>query len=63
MEYINFNLAVPVGTYLELENLAFKNHISKNEIIINAIFSHLASENKDFNPIKNAGFNKRYNKF
>lgn len=63
MEYINFNLSVPIGAYLEIENAAMEKHVSKNEIILGAIFRHLACENKGFSPIKNAGFENHYNKF
>lgn len=63
MEYINFNLSVPIGAYLEIENAAMKKHVSKNEIILGAIFCHLTYEDKGSSPIKNAGFENRYNKF
>jgi len=62
MEYINFNLTVPLSAYLELENKAHEKRVTKNEIIVHAIFCHLASDSKAFDPLKNAGFENLYNK-
>ncbi len=39
MEYINFNVAVPIFVYLELESMAFNKKVTKNEIITALILS------------------------
>ena len=62
MEYVNFNVALPVVAYLELEKYAKENKLNKNEIAINAIFSLLSFNGKGFRGKKNAGFHTLYNK-
>ncbi len=62
MEYVNFNVALPVSVYLKLEEYAKENKLNKNEIAIFAIFHLLSIDNKNFKGKKIAGFHTLYNK-
>lgn len=62
MEYVNFNVALPVVDYLRLESKAQKLRLSKNEILIKIINSSLCNEDKGLGLEKNAGNLNFYNK-
>lgn len=61
MEYVNFNVSIPVDMYLKIDLNSKKLNMSKNEFILYAIFHSLASRTNAFRGIKNAGFHTSYN--
>ena len=62
MEYVNFNVALPIADYLRLENKAQKLRLTKNEILIEIINLSLANEDVAFGHKKSAGNSSFYNK-
>ena len=63
MDYVNFYVTMPEHAYLKLEDMARLKRVTKNEIILNIILSRINPHRADLDPIKNAGFDNRYNEF